>query len=597
MKHFIERGDDAMCGSILKLIRNGSLMTGKYFSMLLGGTLTMMVVSALLMSDSIIAGLVLGEDAVAGITLITPLYFIAAFFGSIFSLGVPIIYSARVGKFRKKEADQAMGIGLLMAVVIGVLLFAGSCLFGDAYLHSCHASPEVFDYARSYLFWMRGTFLLMPLQMLMVAMVYADGDEKISTAASIVQGVGNLAASLVLSFFMGAYGISLASFLFNLISLIVLFFHLKSARNTLRLSFYFSVRLLLRVLRYSIIDASSYLFLGVLNALLNWFISVQCGSEFLILVSVVNLCREFQLIFDGIGEAITPILSIYLGEECFAGVKRVYGLAKVTSIFEGLLLTAVMLLLAPVVPHILGIADPVTAGYAVAGVRIMAVSSTFVSLLYLSTSYDLLVGRILIGLIIGAMRDALVAVPLSAVLIQHYGTDGFFAALSLAPVLAWMLSIIWLRIRYRDDVPLFLKNRSAGKTSLIYDLPAEPDAIIRVRDAVGEDLKALCYDKKSINRTMVMIEELFMLIREHNQDTKVTCECSLLLEEHTIRIIAKDTGEAFDLSDPDLAVSSLRCYVLSNLAQQVSANKQHLAAMSFNRNVFEIKAARIESTK
>ena len=56
-------------------------MRKKYFSMLLGGTLTMMVVSIMLMSDSIIAGAVLGSDAVAGVTLVTPVYSFSAFFG------------------------------------------------------------------------------------------------------------------------------------------------------------------------------------------------------------------------------------------------------------------------------------------------------------------------------------------------------------------------------------------------------------------------------------------------------------------------------------------------------------------------------------
>lgn len=77
-------------------------MSKKFFSMLLGGTLTMMVVSILLMSDQVIAGFSIGSDAVAGITLVTPLYSLSAFFGSVISLGVPILYSTEMGKFNKK---------------------------------------------------------------------------------------------------------------------------------------------------------------------------------------------------------------------------------------------------------------------------------------------------------------------------------------------------------------------------------------------------------------------------------------------------------------------------------------------------------------
>ena len=102
-----------------------TLMAKKFYSTLLGGTLTMMVVSVLLMSDQVIAGFVIGADAVAGITLVTPVYSLAAFFGSVFSLGVPILYSTEMGKFNKERADQVFGLGLfcLATLICKTVLF------------------------------------------------------------------------------------------------------------------------------------------------------------------------------------------------------------------------------------------------------------------------------------------------------------------------------------------------------------------------------------------------------------------------------------------------------------------------------------------
>lgn len=74
--------------------RRTTLTSKKYHSMLLGGTLTMMVVSLLLMSDSIIAGVVIGSDAVAGITLVTPLY--SFFFKKSNSLRLNIYFSGKM---------------------------------------------------------------------------------------------------------------------------------------------------------------------------------------------------------------------------------------------------------------------------------------------------------------------------------------------------------------------------------------------------------------------------------------------------------------------------------------------------------------------
>ena len=146
----------------------------------------MMVVSLLMMSDSIIAGVVIGSDAVMGVTLITPLYSLAAFFGSVFSLGLPILYSREMGGFNRDRADQIFGTGLLLAIVVGLVLFCLTRLFGNMYLLGCSASEAVLTQARGYLFWMQFTILILPIQMLVGAMVYSDGDEGISSVADRV---------------------------------------------------------------------------------------------------------------------------------------------------------------------------------------------------------------------------------------------------------------------------------------------------------------------------------------------------------------------------------------------------------------------------
>ena len=567
-------------------------MVRKFYTMLLGGTLTMIVVSVLLMSDSIIAGAFLGSDAVAGITLVTPLYALSAFFGSVFSLGVPILYSSEMGKFQKQDANRIFGVGLLMSLLVGVALFVVVVVFGDDYLKSYHPLKSVLQQAQGYLYLMRFTILLLPLDMLMAEMVYYDGDESISTLANAIQGIGNVGASLLLSHYMGIKGIALASFLFTFVSLAILCTHFLKKSNSLRLNLCFSWKNVKSIVRYSVIDASSYLFLSVGSAALNWFVSVYFGAQYLILVSVIALCREFQMVFDGIGEAIRPILSIYLGEDCFPGVRSIYSVAKRVAVEEGILLLLLMQLIAPIVPMLLGVSDTVMRGYVTAGVRIISLGSVFVSLLYLSTSYYLLLDKILLGLIVSALRDVLAAGPLCVALGMAFGVYGFFAGFAVAPLVAGLISMSLLRIRYRSDAPLLLHQREKGKEALLFSLTVEPKEIIDTRDQIGVALSGRGFDKRTVNRVMLLFEELFMLIHEKNQDTRILAECAFLLEKDMIRIIARDTGVQLDLSDSDMAISSLRSYIISSVADSVCSRKQHLVTMSFNRNMFELQGSR-----
>ena len=570
--------------------RKKTLMSKKFFTMLLGGTLTMMVVSILLMSDSVIAGTVIGSDAVAGITLVTPIYSLAAFFGAVFSLGVPIIYSTEMGKFNKQGADQAFGFGLLASMVIGILLFGLTSIFGDSYLQSMTQPSEVLAQARGYLFWMRFTMLLLPIQMLIAAVVYSDGDETLSTVANVVQGLGNIGASILLSRIMGIKGISLASFLFNVIALLILLVHFMKKSNSLRWNLFYSGALLKSVVRYSIVDSSSYLFLAALTAVLNAFVVAQFGAEYLIVVSAVTLSRELQMVFDGIGEAITPILSVYLGEESKSGIRSIYRLANKTAIAEGIVVTILMIICAPLIPSVLDITDPEIVPHVVTGIRILSLGSAFVSLLYLLTSYYLVIEKIALGLVVSALRDVLFSATLAVLLGMLLGMNGMFMGLAAAPALAYAVLIIYLTRRYgREDCPLLLSELPDNVQSYLFDLYTEPEQIIGLQKKVEDLLVENGIDYRTVGKVKLLIEELYMLIREKNGDKGILSECSVMLRPEGVQLITKDDGVLFDISEDDVAVTSMISLAVSAYMEKLGQNRRHLTTMSFNRSSFLVK--------
>lgn len=430
--------------------------------------------------------------------------------------------------------------------------------------------------------------------MLIAEAVYCDGDEILSAVASIVQGLGNLLASVLLSRTMGIRGISFASFLFNVVSLAILLIHFFKKSNSLRWNLYFSTRLLKEVARYSIIDSSSYLFLAALTAALNAFVSARFGARFLIIVSVIALCREFQLVFDGIGEAITPILSVYLGEESHSGVRSIYRLAKKTAVWEGIAVTLVLILCAPLLPLALDITDPELMRCAVAGIRLFSLGSVFVSLLYLLTSYYLVIEKIALGLIVSALRDVLLSVVLAVILGMIFGLNGMFAGLAAAPALAYALLLFYLAKRYgRGNSPLLLSELPCSAKSYLFDLSTAPEQIIALQKKVEALLLENGIDKRTLGKVKLLIEELYMLILEKNGGKAVLSECCVSLRPEGVQIITRDDGVLFDISEEDVTISSLAAFAVSGYMQKLGQNKRHLTTMSFNRSSFLIKAREV----
>ena len=95
-----------------------TFLSSKYASMLCSGTILMVLTAVMGIADALIAGIILGEAAVAGICLVLPICPLACFFVVSFSYGVPILYAGPMGAFRKEEADRCFGVGLTAAAGI-----------------------------------------------------------------------------------------------------------------------------------------------------------------------------------------------------------------------------------------------------------------------------------------------------------------------------------------------------------------------------------------------------------------------------------------------------------------------------------------------
>ena len=572
------------------LIKHPTLMSKKFYSMLLGGTLTMTVCSLLLMSDSIIAGIVIGSEAVAGVTLVTPMYSLAAFFGSVISLGVPILYSIEMGKFNKKRADQVFGLGILMSLIVGVLMFIIISLFGEVYLRSNTSSGAILEQAKGYLSWMRFTILIMPIQMLMGEAIYSDGDETISTVATGIQGLGNIIFSIVFSQFMGIAGIGLASFLFNALSLLLYLTHFLRKSNSLRINIYFSFSVLKDLLRYSIIDSSSYLFLSAFTAILNLFVSYKFGPQYLIIVSTIALCREFQLVFEGIGEAIAPILSVYAGEKSKQGMKYIFSIAKKTAIIEGIVVSIALFIFASFAPSILDVTQPEMIHFVKETVLVTALGSTFVSLMYLLTSYYLIIERIALGFVACAIRDVIFSISLIFVFGEIWSIFGLYLGLLAAPIIGYFTIILYIRKRYgKEDTPLLLDATFGSENSYLYNLTTESEDVMRTQHEVETLLREHNVDNRTVARVTLLIEEMYTFISEMNDNKPVLAECTVFFRPEGVQIVTKDGGIPFDMADEDLSTKSLSAYTVASYLEKRDFGNRHLTTMSFNRSSFLVK--------
>ena len=570
-----------------------SLGQRKFLSMLSVSSIDMVLTVAALLADTVIAGHAAGEAGLSAMNLMTPFVSVMAFVGGLISMGVSFTYGEAMGNADKKRADKLFGMSLLLSAAFGVLMFVLVSVFRDEYFAFVRPDADVMGFAQEYYSFFRFVMIIDQLAVLLSVMVYTDGDEFISNIANFTNIIGNIVLSLFFAFTlkMGMAGIALGTLAKDIISLAVLSCHFMRKTNSLHLRLHFSFGDLWDFVRLGFIDSGMYLMLGVMLFVMNKFVIAQFGGEYLPVLSMAVSLLEVSIVFDGIAQAMLPLVSVYYSEGNYPAVRKVMTLAEKVSVVEGVVFSAVMIAFAEYVPAMFGIDEPEILVHCVSAVRIISSTLVVSSVLYLFETYYMIQGRNILAVISSCSRN-LIAILLFALPLGLTGSiSGVWWGFAGAQVFTVILCGVLAAMMYgREFFPLYLEEK---RPIIDIDLLVSQDAIISVRDTAEKFLNAHNVPKSTVNQVMLIIEETGMLIHERNNGKRrhVLAEYMIELEEEEhVRIIIRDDGEIFDVTDEDLNVTSLRSYFVSRL-MTTQRLRRNITTTSFNRNVFDVRGS------
>ena len=76
-----------------------------------------------------------------------------------------------------------------------------------------------------------------------------------------------------------------------------------------------------------------------------------------------------------------------------------------------------------------------------------------------------------------------------------------------------------------------------------------------------------------------------MMIKERNADSKkpLRAECTIIREDDGVRLIVRDSGVIFDITDSDGDINTFRQYIVSNLMLNQD-RKLYMTTTGYNRN-------------
>ena len=82
-----------------------------------------------------------------------------------------------------------------------------------------------------------------------------------------------------------------------------------------------------------------------------------------------------------------------------------------------------------------------------------------------------------------------------------------------------------------------------------------------------------------------MLEETFEIVKEKNAPKRVLADCSVIVGKEHVRLITRDNGMIFDITDVNADIKSLGQYVAARLIEK-NSGAEYITTISFNRNSF-----------
>ena len=553
--------------------------TAKLRGLLLAGTFNVLANYLLRLADSAVAGNLIGADALAGVNLVAPLVSGVTFIAALVGSGTVTNYQLAMGRLDRLRARQFFTQGLWSALAFGGLFALAIAFGGCLFLDRLGAGPVVTGHAVGYLRWFVPVPPVECVSMLLAFAVIADGDSRLCMGAFALNFAVKLAVSVAgVKLGMGVGACALGTLCSDLACIAVLAVHFVRKCNTLRLAWHFSVLDSWRIAVASFGDAASYLCDSLLFLFLNFFAILRFGPDLLPVVAVAAALWGFLEIFNGVGNAIQPLVTVYFGEGNAAPVHAVMKTAAGVAVAEGLVLAALFLAWPGLPARTVGIADPGLLAASSVAVRSMCVGFVALALAGLFNSYYMFVERPLLAGIVTFL--GYLVFPVACIAAGSLtGVTGMWLGFGIGPVAALVTIGLWIvSVSGRRAFPLLLPE-GMGRGKTVFDLRLDEREIAAVSEKVGA-LPGVPM------RAALMVEEVFMVVRERAGGRRLLGEVTVEVGEKDVSLTLRDDGEIFDITDADARISSLRGFLVASVMER-QLQRLNFVTSGFNRNIFK----------
>lgn len=312
-----------------------------YFKFLIPSLGSAMVMSIYTLTDAVVIGKGVGPEALAALSITTPLLCVLMATGILFGVGGSVQMSVHRGTGNHKKANRFFTLSLVMLGIICLFLWILYGFHMPFLLRLIGTTEALSPYALSYMHYISIFLPAAVFSNFIAIFIRADNDPNRAMVGVILGGVANIVLDIVFVFPMhlGIAGAALASCIGMVIQVLIGLSHFFTKKNNLNLIKPIHI---LRSISLIIGNGLPSFFNEFANGFIVLLFNIQIlkysGSVALSVYSVVSNCVIlFNSLFTGVGQSIQPIISTNFGARNHERIRTIKKMAYITIIVMGIL--------------------------------------------------------------------------------------------------------------------------------------------------------------------------------------------------------------------------------------------------------------------
>ncbi|MEG1746803.1 MAG: MATE family efflux transporter [Oscillospiraceae bacterium] len=518
---------------------NDAFLSRTFRHHLLPAILSVAGVTASTMANSLVAGNLLGHEALAVMSVVSPIYFIFATVGALVGVGGASVAAWATGHEDPGGVDRAFTFSCILITAISLALTALGLLFLDPFVRMLGASEALAPLCRQYAFWFLlggvGTAgIYLPFNFLKL-----EGRLRISILLFLSMAAMNIGLDflLVMVFDLGIVGIAMATSLSALTAFAIGMLCLLGKKSSFSLCpvkghWRESLTLLKSGSPASLNNLSN----TMRTLCLNLILFPLAGSLGLSVFSIVTTAANLALtVISGAGQTTAPFVGVFVHERDNASIRQLERKALTLGTLLVAVVAALFALFARPFCGLFGVTDPQVLVLSTQAVMLFSLSLVPSLISTVLLNYYQASGNTAIANIFTLCR-AFGFVVLGAFLLSRFmGLPGVWLAFTLAELLSW--GVLWLilaisRKLHPEQRGLFLLDRryEESGTYISFSVLSQEEDIMNASTKISEFCEHNQLDTRRSMLISLALEEMLISISSHCfQDGK--------LQEMNVRII------------------------------------------------------------